>query len=74
MSELNISLLIAGDKNKGEYIPSDQLVKYEGEAFINDQAVHEKTNQVVRDCTGIQEKKNILYLDIKGLSKLLNRG
>ena len=42
MSELNISLIIEGDRNKGEYISSDQVVKYEGEACINDQEVHEK--------------------------------
>ena len=54
MSELKISLLFAGDKNKGEYISSDKVVKYEGETCINDQAVHDKTNQVVRECTCIQ--------------------
>ena len=54
MSEINISLLFAGDNNKGEYISSEQVVKYEGEACINDQSVHDKTNQVVRDCTGVQ--------------------
>ena len=42
MSELNISLILAGYKNKGEYISSKQVVKYEGEACINDQAVYEK--------------------------------
>ena len=54
MSEFNIFLIFAGDKNKGEYISSEQVVKYEGEACINDQVVHNKTNKVVRDCTGIQ--------------------
>ena len=74
MYELNISLLIVGDNNKGEYIYSEQVVKYEGEACINDQDVHDKTKNVVRDCKGIQEKKNILYLKIKVLPGLLNRG
>ena len=59
MSELNISLIFAGDKNEGEYISSEQLVKYKREACINDQAVHDKTNQMVGDFTGIQEKKKI---------------
>ena len=54
MSELNISLIFSGDKNKGGYISSEQVVNYEGEACINDQALYYKTNQVVRDCTGIQ--------------------
>ena len=45
MSELNISLIIAGDNNKGEYISSEQVVKYEGEACINDQAVHDQKNR-----------------------------
>ena len=54
MYELNISLLITGDRNKGEYIYSDKVVKYKGEACINDQAVHDKTNQVVKEFTGIQ--------------------
>ena len=70
MSELNISLILSGGKNKGEYISREQVVKYEGEAYINGQAVHEKTNQVVRECTGIQEKKNIFYLKRKGLPRL----
>ena len=74
MSELNISMLISGYKNKGDYISSYQVVKYEGEACINDQAVHDKTNQVVRDCTCIQEKKKIFYLNKKVLKRLLNRG
>ena len=54
-----MSLLFAGDNNKSEYISIEQVVKYEGEACINDQAVYEKSNQVVRDCTGIQEKKHM---------------
>ena len=36
------------------------MVKYEGESCINDQVVHNKKNQVVRDCTDIQENNNIL--------------
>ena len=74
MSELNISLIVSGDKNKGGYISSNQVVNYEGEAYINEQAVYYKTNQVVRDCTGIQENKNIFYLKRKGLLRLLNIG
>ena len=35
MSELNISLILSGDKNKGEYISSENLVKYEVEARTN---------------------------------------
>ena len=54
MSEINILLIFAGDKDKGEYISSEQVVKYKGESCINDQAVHYKINQVVRYCTGIQ--------------------
>ena len=50
------------------------MVKYEGEACINDQAVHDKTNQVVRDCTGVQQKNIICYLKRKGLPRLFNRG
>ena len=53
-------LIFSGDKNKGEYISSEQVVKYEVYACINDQALNDKTNQVVRDSTGIQEKKNFL--------------
>ena len=30
-------MIFAGEKNKGEYISSEKVVKYEGEAFINDQ-------------------------------------
>ena len=45
MFELNISLIFAGDKNKGEYISSEQVVKYEGEVCINDQAVQDKKNR-----------------------------
>ena len=74
MYELNILLIFAGDKNKGEYISSEQMVKYEGGACINDQALHDKTNQVVRDCTYIQEKNNIFYLKRKGFTRLFNRG
>ena len=74
MSELNISLIFVGDKNKGEYISSEQVVKYEVEACINYQAVNDKTNQLVRGCTCIQEKNNIFYLKRKGLPRLLNRG
>ena len=74
MSELKISLIFAGDKNEGEYISSEQVVKYEGQACINDQSVHEKTNQVVRECTGIHEKKNIFYLKRKGLPRILHIG
>ena len=40
MSELNIFLIFVGYKNKGEYISSDQVVKNEGESYINDQTVH----------------------------------
>ena len=72
MSEINILLIFAGDKDKGEYISSEQVVKYKGESCINDQAVHYKINQVVRYCTGIQERKKIFYLKRKGLSRLLN--
>ena len=42
MSGLNISLIFSGDKNKYEYISSDQVVKYEGETCINYQAVYDK--------------------------------
>ena len=73
VSELKILMLLKGNNNKGEYISSDQVVKYEGEACIKYQAVHEKTNQVVRNCAGIQEKKNIFYLK-RGLPRLFNRG
>ena len=73
MSELNIFLLFTGDNNKGEYISSYQVVKYELESCINDKSVHDKINQVVRDCTGIQEN-NIFYLRRKGLPRILNRG
>ena len=61
MSELNISLILVGDKNKGEYISSEQVGKYQGEACINDQAVPYKTNQVIRDCIGLQEKKKMFF-------------
>ena len=54
MSELNILLVFAGDKNKGDYISSEQVVTYGGKAYINDQSVNDRTNQVVRECTGIQ--------------------
>ena len=74
MYKLNISLIIEGDNNKGEYISSENVLKYEGEARINVQSVHEKINQVVRDCTGIQEKKNIFYLKRKELLRLFNMG
>ena len=43
-SELNISPIISGDNNKGEYISSEQVDKYEGEACINDQAVPDQKN------------------------------
>ena len=33
-----------------------------------------KTNQEVRDCTGIQEKKKILNPKRKGLPRIFNRG
>ena len=72
MSELNIPLIFAGDKNKGGYISINQVVNYEGEAYINDQAVYYKTNQVVRDSTGIQEIKIVFYLKRKGFLRLLN--
>ena len=42
MSELNISLITPGENNKGEYISSEQVGKYESEAYINDKAVSEK--------------------------------
>ena len=42
MSELNILRIISGDKNKGEYISSEKVVKYEGEACINNQTLPEK--------------------------------
>ena len=58
MSELKIFLLLTGNNIKDEYISSDQVEKYEVEVCINNQAVSEKKH-VVRDCTGLQEKKNI---------------
>ena len=39
MSELNILLLIERENNKVEYISSEQVGKYKGEACINNQAV-----------------------------------
>ena len=48
MSKLKISPIFAVDNNKGECISSDQMVKYEGEACTNGQAINEKTNQGVR--------------------------
>ena len=74
MSELNISLISSRNNNKGEYISIDQVVKYEGEACIKDQALHDKINQVGRDFIGIQENKNIFYLNRKVLPIILNRG
>ena len=74
MSELNIFLLFAGEKNKCWYISIEQGVKNEMELCINYQAVHDKTNQVFKDCTGIQEKKRVFYLKRKGLSRLFNIG
>ena len=54
MSELNISLLLAGDKKKGEYTSSEQVGKYKVEACINGPEFPGKINQVVMDCTGVQ--------------------
>ena len=42
MSELNIFLLITGENNKGEYISSNKVVKYEVEDCINEQALPDK--------------------------------
>ena len=53
MSELNISPLLAVDSNKVKHISSEQVEKYEGEAFINDQSFPKK-NQAVRDYKGFQ--------------------
>ena len=41
-SEPNISPILSRDSNKGKYISSEQMDKYEREAFINDQAVPAK--------------------------------
>ena len=30
MYEINILLILTGENNKGDYISSDQMVKYEG--------------------------------------------
>ena len=49
MSELNISLVFVGYKNKGEYISSEQVLKNEGGSCINDQTVHDKNNKMVRE-------------------------
>ena len=74
MCELNILLILAVYNNKGEYVSSEQLEKYEGEALINYQSVPDKNNQVVGDFTGLQEKNNICYLNRKGFLGLFNRG
>ena len=71
MSDIFNSLLFAGDKNKGEYISIDQVVKYEGEACINDQAVPDKKNQVVKDCTSIQKKNNIFIPEEKRVTEAI---
>ena len=47
MSELNIYTIILGDKNKGEYISSEELDKYEVELCINEQSVPYKINQFI---------------------------
>ena len=48
MYEINIFLLLVGYNNKGEYISIDQVIKDEVEVCINDQAVPDKTSQLVR--------------------------
>ena len=53
VSELNTFPILSGDKNKGEYISSYQVEKYEGEACINKKSVPDKRNKVVRYCTVI---------------------
>ena len=42
VSELNISMLIARENDKGKYTSRYQAVKYEGEACINGKSVPEK--------------------------------
>ena len=42
VSKLNILMLLPGYKNKGEYISSQHVGKYEGEVCINYQEVPEK--------------------------------
>ena len=59
MSDFNISSLLSGENNKGGYISSEQVEKYEGEACINDQPVPEK--KVIGNFTGFQEKKRYFF-------------
>ena len=71
MSELNISLIFSGDKNKCGYISSKQVGKNEGEACINYQAVTEKqiwwlgTAQVSKKRRSFLPEDKIIYESIK---------
>ena len=44
MSELNILLVFAGDKNKGDYISSENVKNDEVEEYINCPSVTDKHN------------------------------
>ena len=67
-------MLLEEDSNKGQYISSDQVSKYEVQACINDQAVPNKKS----DGQGLNrsqiKEEAFLYLEIKVLVRLLNRG
>ena len=46
MSELNISMFLAGDNNKGEYISIKKVDRDEVESCINDNSLSDLKNMV----------------------------
>ena len=48
-------MILTGDKNKGEYISSEKVVKDEEEAIMTKNPLRKK--KLVMDCAGLQENK-----------------
>ena len=71
MSEINTLPILAVDKNKGDYISSEKMAKYEWESWINDQEVPDRTNQFVRGCKTLQKNKRFFVPEEKRAGKYI---
>ena len=65
MSELKIFMIISVHKDKGEYISSEQVEKYEGESYINDQSVPEKQTRLLGTSQISKKRRGIFVTEDK---------
>ena len=65
MSEINTLLILSWDKNKGEYISSDKVEKYEVEVCINNQSFPDKKTRLLGTAQVSKKKRGIFVPEEK---------